>query len=151
MTQDARQTYLAVTSEDERHRGVVRAAAQRARGLGASLILYDLDAPEGPLAEPLPTNWSGEGQEEMVGNRLGPRDLDAAGRERLAGQVREVRESGVMAYGWLPDKDDAASLAEYAQAEGVGLIFIGADDGGLQAELGIPVEVVDGARAGGRR
>jgi hypothetical protein len=150
MNTDAGPTFLAVTSEDERHQAVVRQALERAREHGASLILYDLDAPVGPLAEPLPTNWSGEGQEQMVGNRLGPEDLEAAGRERLARQVRDVREAGVMAYGWLPDDDDPETLVDYAKAEQVARVFVGSGDE-LAADLGLDIEEVDTARARDRR
>ena len=151
MTRNAGPTILAVASDDERHDAVIREAAERARDAGATLILYDIDAPAGPLAEPLPTNWSGDGQAEMVGNRLGPEDLDAAGRERLGARVRELRSAGVMAYGWLPQNADAGALTEYARDEGVGTVILSSEDEKLREGLDIPVEVVAPSGAAGSR
>jgi hypothetical protein len=81
-------TVIAVTGEDDRFEPIRRAAIDRALEDHATLILYDLDAPASPLESPVPTGWSAEGTEEDVGDRLGPEELEAAGREAIARQVK---------------------------------------------------------------
>lgn len=122
---------VAVTTEDGRHRHVLDRAAARARETGETVILFDLDADMGPLESPLPTGWSGDGQEEQFGDRLDPGDLEAAGRRALADQVRALRAAGVEAFGWLPPTADADALAEYARGEDAELILVSADDAAL--------------------
>ena len=87
------QTIVAVTSEDDRFARVrCRATALAAGGQG-TVILYDLDA-GGLFASPVPTEWSGEGEQELLDEEAGPRDrldpdeLDTAGRGAVADQVR---------------------------------------------------------------
>src|SRR5215213_10952740 len=63
-------TIIAVTSDDARHRPVLDRAVSLANESGATVILYDLDADLGPLMSPLPTEWSGEGEQEQFGDRL---------------------------------------------------------------------------------
>src|SRR5919198_5190269 len=103
-------TVIAVTGEDDRFAPVRKAAVDRALSEHATLILYDLDASESPLESPLPTDWSAEGTEDEVGDRLGPEELDAAGRAAIAEQVREARAKGVDAWGWLPNDPDREEL-----------------------------------------
>ncbi len=110
-------TVIAVTGEDDRFAPVRRAAIERARAEGASLILYDIDAVTSPLESPVPTGWSAEGTEEKVGDRLGPQELEAAGREAIARQVQEARSLGVDAWGWLPSDKGRDALLEYAAKE----------------------------------
>jgi len=107
-------TVIAVTGEDDRYAGVRRAAIERARDERATLILYDLDAVESPLESPVPTGWSAEGTEEDVGDRLGPEELEAAGREVIARQVEEARGAGIDAWGWLPSDKGRDALVQYA-------------------------------------
>jgi hypothetical protein len=107
-------TVIAVTGEDDRFAPVRRAAIDRAQAEHATLILYDLDASESPLESPLPTEWSAEGTDEDLGDRLGPEELDAAGRAAIAEQVRVARAAGVDAWGWLPNKTDRDELMVYA-------------------------------------
>jgi hypothetical protein len=128
---DTPRTIIAVTTEDDRHRMVVERAAGIASETKATVILYDLDADMGLLESPLPTGWSGDGEEEQFGDRLEPRDLEAAGRNALADQVRVVRAAGIDAFGWLPPKADADSLVEYAARQGAELVLISADDSHL--------------------
>lgn len=130
-------TLIAVTSEDTRHRAVVDRAAALARQTGATVILYDLDADMGPLESPLPTEWSGEGEQEQIPDRLDPEDLEAVGRAALADQVRAVRSGGVNAFGWLPSKADAASLAEYAAAQSADIVLVSTEE----------AELIDGFRS----
>ena len=114
MPDRASKTIVAVTSEDDALRDVRRAAQERARQEAATLILYDVTAGESPLESPLPTQWSAEGTEEDVGDRLAPDELEAAGRAAIARQVQDARDLGIDAWGWLPESDDRATLLEYA-------------------------------------
>jgi hypothetical protein len=88
-----------------------------------------------PLESPLPTDWSGEGEQEQFGDRLAPNDLVAAGREPLAQQVEELRGRGVDAWAWLPDPADAEHLAAYAADQGASLVLVSAADADLIADL----------------
>src|SRR5918912_698113 len=75
---DAARTIVAVTGEDDRYTRVREEAIERALADHATLILYDLDAGRDPLESPLPTEWSAEGTDEDVADRLGPDELEAA-------------------------------------------------------------------------
>jgi hypothetical protein len=129
---DAPRTVLAVVAEDDRHDVIRRAAIERALADHATLILYDLDAGRDPLESPLPTAWSAEGTDDEVADRLGPEELEAAGRHTLAEQVREARQAGVDAWGWLPDHDDRQTLVAYAEGQSSALILVPDDEAGLQ-------------------
>jgi hypothetical protein len=107
-------TVIAVAGEDDRYEPVRRAALERARAERATLILYDVDAATGPLESATPTGWSAEGTEEDAGDRLGPEELEAAGHEAIARQVREAREQGLDAWGWLPSDNGRDALLQYA-------------------------------------
>jgi nucleotide-binding universal stress UspA family protein len=124
-------TIIAVTTEDDRHVMVVDRAAGLAIETNATVILYDLDADMGALESPFPMASSGDGEEDRFGDRLGPNDLEAAGRHALADQVRVIRAAGINAFGWLPPKPDADSLVEYAARQGADLVLVSADDAGL--------------------
>ena len=124
-------TIIAVTTEDDRHAMVIDRAAGLAIETNATVILYDLDADMGPLESPLPTAWSGDGEEEQFGDRLDPNDLEAAGRGALADQVRVIRAAGIEAFGWLPPKADADSLVDYAAKQGAELVLVSTDDAAL--------------------
>ena len=137
-------TIIAVTTEDDSHRSVIDRAAGLASESKATLILYDLDADMGPLESPLPTAWSGDGEEDQFGDRLAPNDLEAAGRSALADQVRVVRAAGVEAFGWLPEKGDAESLVQYATNQAADLVLVSTDDTALRpAGERIRLEVVN--------
>lgn len=128
-------TIVAVTSEDGGHAGVVSRAGELARAADAALILFDLDSSTGPLESPLPTEWSGEGEQEQFGRRLTPSDLEVAGRAAIARQVRELRDQGVNAFGWLPETVDGSSLAAYAAQQRAGLVLVSTEDEQLIEEL----------------
>lgn len=128
-------TILAVTTADHAHDAVRTRAAAVARDAGSSVILWPLDAAMSPLESPLPTEWSGDGEEEQFGDRLGPNDLVAAGRQPLAEQVGELRKGGVDAWAWLPERADAKTLATYAADHGASLILVSTDDTDLLADL----------------
>lgn len=110
-------TVIAVTGEDDRFGPVRRAAIDRAREAHATLILYDIDAPTGPLESQTPTGWSAEGTEEDAADRLGPEELEAAGRGPISRQVAEARTAGVEAWGWLPSDKGRDALMEYASRQ----------------------------------
>lgn len=128
-------TIVAVTSDQPRHEVVRRRAAAVARDAGSTIILWARDAAVSPLESPLPTDWSGEGEKEQFGDRLGPNDLMAAGREPLARQVGELRKAGFDAWGWLPDTADADHLASYVADQGADLVLLSVEDSDLIADL----------------
>ena len=125
-------TIVAVTAEDDRYRAVRTRAATLAQGEGMTVILYDLDA-AGLFASPVPTEWSGEGERELVdeeagpAERLGPDELETAGRARVAEQVRALRATGVDAWAWLPTSSDARDLAAYAERQGAAVVLVPPD------------------------
>ena len=128
-------TIIAVTSDDPRHDAVRRRAAAIARDAQSRVILWARDAAVSVLESPLPTAWSGDGEEEQFGDRLGPSDLMAAGREPLARQVGELRKAGVDAWGWLPDTADAEHLTAYAEEHDADLVLVSAEDTDLLADV----------------
>jgi hypothetical protein len=121
-------TVIAVTGEDDRYRAVREAALELAKDEHATLILYDVDAPTGPLESQTPTGWSAEGTEEDVSDRLGPEELEAAGRGAISRQVAEARSDGVEAWGWLPSDTSQEALLEYAAGQPGARIMIPAGD-----------------------
>jgi nucleotide-binding universal stress UspA family protein len=123
-----RSTIVAVTSDDARHIPVLTRAAAAARERNARVILFDLDADLGPLESPLPTAWSGDGEEQQFGSRLDANDLEAAGQGRLAERVRTLEDAGIEATGWLPPNADADALANYAADQGADLVIVSTDD-----------------------
>ena len=130
-----RSTIVAVTSEDPRHVPVLARASAVAKERDAQVILFDLDADFGPFESPLPTAWSGEGEEDQFGSRLNSQDLEAAGQPRLAERVRTLVEAGVRATGWLPPNADADALAEYAAQQGAELVLLSTEDKDLIASF----------------
>jgi hypothetical protein len=146
---DAPRTVIAVTTEDDRYRATRQEAAARALEAHATLILYDLDAGRTPLASPLPTEWDAEGEEEAVGDRLGPDELDAAGRSSIADQVREARARGLDAWGWLPSADDREALVSYATNQPAPLVVVPETETDL-AEIDLADAVVTAGPSTGR-
>lgn len=123
-----RSTIVAVTSDDPRHVPVLTRAVAAAAERDARVILFDLDADLGPFESPLPTAWSGDGEEEQFGSRLDAADLDAAGQPRLAERVRALQDAGIEASGWLPPNADADALAGYAARQGAELVLLSTED-----------------------
>jgi nucleotide-binding universal stress UspA family protein len=147
MTQSSTSTIVAVVAEDGRFDHVWRRAMELARDRGARLVLFDVDAAASPLESPLPTDWSAHGEEEQFGDALNLSDLEAAGRGEIADRVREARQAGVEAFGWLPDSDDPDELRDYATHQGASLIVVPSGSG-FDEELDVPTEVV--LETGGR-
>jgi hypothetical protein len=121
-------TVIAVTGEDDRFEPVRRAAIDRASAEHATLILYDVDAETSPLEEPLPTEWSADGTDEEVSDRLGPEELEAAGRQAIARQVQEARSRGLDAWAWLPSDAGKDALMEYAARQPSPHVLVPDDD-----------------------
>src|SRR5439155_19894482 len=119
-----RNTIIAYTSEDDRIAAVRKRGERLARERGATLILYDIDAAEPLEGSPLPTNWSAEGPDRTVPDRLSPGDLETAGRAAIARQVRGARERGIDAWGWLPARPAADALSDYARRVGAGKVLL---------------------------
>ena len=142
MADRAIRTIVAVTSEDDALRDVRRTAMERARSEGATLILYDVTAGENPLESPLPTQWSAEGTEDDVGDRLAPDELEAAGRAAIARQVQDARDQGIDAWGWLPESDDRATLLEYAVALPSAVVLVPPGELAADEPAPVPVDVV---------
>ena len=117
------QTIVAVTGEHDRYASVRSRASSMAAGNRATVILYDIDAP-GLFSSPIPTQWSGEGQQELTPERMDSRELEAQGRAPLAEQVRSLRAMGVDAWGWLPTSKDGRDLAAYAERQGADVILV---------------------------
>ena len=157
MTDTAPRTIVAVTGEDDRYARVRSRASAMAAGTAATVILYDLDA-AGMFSSPTPTEWSGEGQQELTPERMDPDELEAQGRKPLADQVRSLRSVGVDAWGWLPSSKDTKDLAAYAEREGADVILVppdlekpglvervqGADADAARDETPIPIVTVGG-------
>ncbi|MFL5776446.1 MAG: hypothetical protein ACJ76W_09255 [Chloroflexota bacterium] len=127
----SRATIVAVTSDDPRHVPVLGRAAALARERDARVILFDLDADLGPFESPLPTEWSGDGEEQQFGSRLDANDLEAAGQPRLAERVRSLEDAGVDASGWLPPNADADALVDYAARQGAEIVILSTEDADL--------------------
>jgi hypothetical protein len=140
------QTIVAVTGEDDRYRPVRSRATALAAGGHGTVILYDLDA-GGLFASPVPTAWSGEGEQELTDeesgprDRLGPDELDTAGRGAIAEQVRQLRSMGVDAWAWLPSSKHVSDLAAYAEHQGASVVLVPPDLAADQPS-GVPFEVV---------
>jgi hypothetical protein len=132
---EPRPTIVAVTSGESRHIPVMTRAADAARERDARVILWDLDADLSPFESPLPTEWSGDGEEDQFGSRLSASDLQAAGQPRLAERVRALEDAGIEASGWLPPKADGESLAEYAAQQHAELVLLSTDDTDLISSL----------------
>ncbi len=140
------QTIVAVTGDDDRFSAVRTRAAALAAGGQGTVILYDLDA-GGLFASPVPTAWSGEGERELADeesgprDRLGPDELDTAGRGAVADQVRQLRSMGVDAWAWLPTSKDATALAAYAGRQAASVVLVPPDFGADETSA-VPFEVV---------
>ena len=87
-TASGSQTIVAVTGEDDRYDAIRARASALAAGGRGTVILYDIDA-AGVFASPVPTEWSGEGEKELVEDeashdRLDADALETAGRASIA-------------------------------------------------------------------
>ncbi len=116
-------TIVVCTDDSGRFDTALTAAVERANADGSRIILYDVTAPT-TFTSPRPNIWAGEGAEEMYDHPLDPIELEKLGRHNVALKVKEARERGADAYGWLPEKASGQALADYARAEGARLILV---------------------------
>jgi hypothetical protein len=146
MARSAGSTIVAVAAEDGRFDHVWRRGVELARERGANLVLFDVDAKPSPLENPLPTEWSAEGEEQQYtrredeGKPLSVADLEAVGRGPIADRVREASAAGVPAFGWLPE-EGAGELSEFAAREHAELVVV-PDDPDYRSGIESPIEVV---------
>lgn len=114
---------IAYTGEGERYWPLIEKSIDLAKTRSARLILYNVDSAS-RFANPLPTWWSADGEEDQFPSMLTPEHLEKAGQHELKKRVEHARDRGIDAYGWLPSKRDAHTLAEYADEHGATLIVI---------------------------
>ncbi len=115
------------TDETGRYDGAVAKALDRAADEGATVILYNLVAPGSAFSNPRPNEWAGEGAKEEFDRPLDPVALERLGRHEFALQVKNARDRGIDAYGWLPEKFGGDELATYAAQQQADLVLIPAD------------------------
>jgi nucleotide-binding universal stress UspA family protein len=138
-------TIVVLVDDEDASDATVQRATDLGLERGARVILYDVGATAGPLESPLPTEFASDGPDKGVPPLLTAQDLDAAGQPILARRVRALSEAGIDAYGWLPEKDDAERLAEYARAVGAERVVAGSGIGPSPDDLrsaGLEVERV---------
>ncbi len=134
MTQNA--TIVVLVDDEDASDATVQRATDLGLEGGARVVLYDVGATAGPLESPLPTQFASDGPDQGVPPLLTAQDLDAAGQPILARRVRALAEAGIAAYGWLPEKDDAERLAEYARVIGASRVIAGSGIGPSADDLG---------------
>jgi hypothetical protein len=117
---------VVIAGEDDRYHGALQRATDLATKRGEPLILYDWDAPS-LVSDPMPSWWASEGWDRQFPDRLDPEQLEELGRGAIAEQVREVRASGVDAFGWLPSDHGPGGLAEYASGQGASIVVVPRD------------------------
>lgn len=118
---------VAYTGEGERYRPLIEKSMELAQARSSRLIFYDADAAS-QMGNPLPTFWSStDGPGEEHHDRLGPVDLEKAGRAELRDRVNRARELGIDAFGWLPVKRGAKDLADYATEQEATLLIVPSD------------------------
>lgn len=129
---------MVYATEDQRHPALQEEALKTASAAQATLIFYDIDAPD-RLGSPRPTAWSADIDEEVVigGHLMDPNHLEAAGQHELAEQVKRARDAGIEAFGWLPEDQSVDKMVEYADEQGVDVIMVPAElaDAGLVDRL----------------
>lgn len=122
-------TIIVYATEDQRHPALQAEALRTAQAAQARLIYYDIDAGAG-LSSPRPTWWSADTDEEAIvgeGELMDPDQLEAAGRQELAQQVKSARDQGVDAFGWLPEDQSLDTLVDYADEQGASMILVPAE------------------------
>ena len=107
-----------------------------AQRTGARLILYALDDYT-PLADPLPTAWSGDQEPGEFSDPLTADDLEMVGHPALAEQVAEARGLGISVGGWLPREGGVDAMVDYARDHGAEVVLLPDDlpDRGLLDRL----------------
>jgi nucleotide-binding universal stress UspA family protein len=119
--------FVVCTDETGRYDSSVQTALQRASDEGAKVILYNVTAPGSAFSNPRPNEWAGEGAKEEFERPLDPVALERLGRHEFALQVQRARESGIDAWGWLPEKFGGDALAQYATQQNADLVILPED------------------------
>ena len=119
---EPRPLIIAVVTDDDRAEPSIARATELGLDRHARVVLYDVSATGTIFENPLPTEWSSQDLDREIPPMLTPDQLDTAGQSGLGRKVRALSDAGIEAYGWLPDRGDGASLAEYADAQGAMLI-----------------------------
>lgn len=143
MTARQASAIIAIVREDGSD-PIRRRAIELAREVGAHLILWDGESGGRLLEDPLPNQYSADGEEEQFSERLSANDLEAAGRASLARQVREAQAAGLQVWAWLPSDQKVDTLRDYASRHGVGTVVVGSGSevvGELEA-AGLRVETL---------
>jgi hypothetical protein len=136
---------VAYTDESDTYPEVRRSAFEHAADHGCTVILYPGDVASA-FSEPLPNAWASDGEADIYGNRLDPRDLEALGRAAIARQVEEGRRSGVTVVAWLPKDKGLDPMVAYAVEQGAHVLFAPASLDGGDPSPSRPVDQ-DGHRA----
>jgi hypothetical protein len=123
---ERKRTFVVCTDESGRYDAAVEKALDRAAE-GATVILYDVEAPGSSFSDPRPNEWAGEGEKHEYDHPLDPVALEKLGRHRFALQVQNARGRGVDAYGWLPRDAGGDALAAYAAEQQAELVLVPAD------------------------
>lgn len=118
---------IVYVGEGDHYWPLIARATAIAKQRESRLIFYDSDAASRLGASPLPTWWSSDGLPEQFENRLGPDELERAGRQELRDHVANARSEGIDAHAWLPSKRGARELAEYATEQRADLLIIPSD------------------------
>jgi len=114
---------VAYTDEEQRHDEVRRAALDAARVSGARLIFYPLDL-YSALSNPLPNEWSAEGDRATFADPLSVADLELLGQEWLAAQVLDATRAGIDAGASLPESRGIEAMVGYARRHGAGAVLL---------------------------
>jgi hypothetical protein len=132
---DKPRSFVVLTDETGQYAAAVDTALERAAAERATVILYDVTASGSAFSDPRPNKWAGEGEQEQYAHPLDPVELEKLGRHGLAVQVQKARARGLDAYGWLPEKDGAGTLAAYAAQQHADLVLAPAGLDELTQEL----------------
>ena len=109
---------IAIVTDDDRAAPAIARATRLGLERQARVVLYDVSATGSIFENPLPTEWSSQDldREHPADAHAGPAGHGRASGARAKGSRRHGgRHRGVRR---LPDRGDAASLAEYADAQG---------------------------------
>ncbi len=114
---------MAYADEEGRAAHVGRTAMDVAQSTGSRLILYALDEYT-PLADPLPTAWSGDREPDEFSDPLTTRDLELLGHAALAEQVAEAQRVGISVGGWVPREGGVDAMVDYAREHAADVVLL---------------------------
>ena len=105
---------------------VERAALDLARANGARVILYDHDSAS-TFSDPVPNEWSSQGEERLFGDPLDDAQLVKLGVEAMARKVAAARDAGIDAWGWLATGHGTDDMVDYGREHGADLLLLPAE------------------------